>query len=255
MLLDDDAEFAEDFVERAIDRMNDTASQMICPYVINFFDNVSEFKYSPLRGFKYRLLGVQWSSSSNGNLFTRIRRTGGYSTPVEYDKDKVYYVEGMPGLIMFGITECMKLIHFEEEVWTDDAKYSILEDQILCYKMALNGFRTVFAPDLIVRHLDSSVIISGDKKLANVYSYSRNNPIFWHRFIYKVKPFRLLSLIAMARRTIFTILASFMRGVKSSDYSSFKMSVIGLKEAIAFIASDKYRSLSAIGFSAARSKE
>lgn len=77
-------------------------------------------------------------------------------------------------------------IRFDEELWLESAPYALPEDQVMFYKMYLNGLKILTSFDSGIEHLDAGSTLGLDNERLNkiIYSEYRNKLIFWHRFIY-----------------------------------------------------------------------
>lgn len=88
--------------------------------------------------------------------------------------------------------------HFEEELWLDEAPYAYPEDQVMFYKMYLNGLKLLISFDSGIVHLDAGSTMAGseERMSKHIYSEYRNKTIFWRSFIYPNRSVKLLSLLA-----------------------------------------------------------
>lgn len=69
-------------------------------------------------------------------------------------------------------------IHFEEDLWLDDAPYAIPEDKVMYYKMHLNGLKILTHYDSGFTHLDAGTSMANNRARQTAYSSARNNKIF-----------------------------------------------------------------------------
>lgn len=70
-------------------------------------------------------------------------------------------------------------IHFEDDMWLDDAPNAIPEDKVMFYKMHLCGLRILTHYNSGFSHLDAGTsLMSSDKASKLAYSSARNNYIF-----------------------------------------------------------------------------
>lgn len=101
------------------------------------------------------------------------------------DENMIYPTQSGHGTICFGKTSSLKALHFEHELWLEGAEYALPEDQVMFYKLFLQGNKLIYAPKIKLIHLDAGTSITSDKKLKNIYASARNSLIFWHRFIFR----------------------------------------------------------------------
>jgi hypothetical protein len=74
-------------------------------------------------------------------------------------------------------------IHFEEDLWLDDSPYAIPEDQVMFYKMHLNGLKILTQYHSGWKHLDGQTSTSGNRAQKVAYSIARNHAIFYGLYI------------------------------------------------------------------------
>ncbi len=124
-----------------------------------------------------RLWGDRWAY--------KVLRTGGFSynnNPIK----SVYESTSNAGPCFFCKKKDFLKIHFEEELWLDDAAYALPEDQVMYYKMHLLGLKVLTSFDSGIIHLDAgSATANTPNRIARlIYSEYRNKLIFWYRFIF-----------------------------------------------------------------------
>lgn len=145
--------------------------------------------------------------------------------------------------MFFGKTKALQSLKFKEELWLEGAGYPLPEDQVMYYKLFLNGSKIVYTSDLRLIHLDAGTSITEDRKLKNLYASSRNGIIFWHRFIYKVRKNKLAAILGISRRVVNTSLIALCRGILKRDMSCFKTYIKGYKDGIAYLNTQEYHRL------------
>ncbi len=76
-------------------------------------------------------------------------------------------------------------IHFEDDLWLDDAPYAIPEDKVMFYKMHLNGLKAITHYKSGFTHLDAGTSVTSSDRAAKIeYSMARNNRIFYKLYIW-----------------------------------------------------------------------
>lgn len=105
------------------------------------------------------------------------------------------------------------------------------------------GNKLLYAPQIEMVHLDAGTSINSERKLKNTYASARNGLIFWHRFIYKVRPDKINVTMAISRRIIFTLLISALKGLKNRNFAQFKTQMKGYNDARKYVRSEFYKSL------------
>lgn len=180
----------------------------------------------------------------NDSFMVKVWKTGGFIVNSHIEAHKQYYSQSGHSTCVFGKTQALKNIRFEEELWLQDTKYALPDDMVMFYKLYLQGNKIAIDRNAYFFHLDAgSSLMTEDKKLNNIYASARNGVIFWHRFIYSCQPQRFISALCISRRIFFTILFSFIKGIAYRNMSFVKTYIAGYKDAFHFLASDKYKQL------------
>lgn len=192
LFLDDDVYLPSNAVETLYNEMKSNGSQVISPCL---FPNHSVSFKSKLR---LTLLGREVPRLFNKQWGYKVLRTGGFSYN-NYPEKAVYESTTNAGPCFFCKKEDFLKIHFEEELWLDEAPYAFPEDQVMYYKMHLYGLRILTSFDSGIVHLDAgSAIQSSDSKILKViYSEYRNKTIFWYKYIYRQEKNLLLKCWSM----------------------------------------------------------
>lgn len=106
-------------------------------------------------------------------------------------------------------------IKYEDELWLDETPYAFPDDQVMFYKMYLNGLKILTSYDSGIDHLDAGSSTGGvDRTCKVIYSEYRNKLIFWYRFLYSNEKNYLLRLWKIACITYVYGLQSVNAGYK-----------------------------------------
>lgn len=179
LFLDDDVYLPPTGVETLYNEMTEHNAQVISP--CTFQNHKVSWKskiVQSLMGKEVpRLFGDRWGY--------KVLRTGGFSynnNPVK----PVYESTTNAGPCFFCRKEDFLKIKYHEELWLDETPYALPDDQVMFYKMHLNGLKVLTSFDSGIVHLDagSTMQASEEKVLRVIYSEFRNKTIFWHRYIY-----------------------------------------------------------------------
>lgn len=179
LFLDDDVYLPPTGVETLYNEMTEHNAQVISP--CTFQNHKVSWKskiVQSLMGKEVpRLFGDRWGY--------KVLRTGGFSynnNPVK----PVYESTTNAGPCFFCRKEDFLKIKYHEELWLDETPYALPDDQVMFYKMHLNGLKILTSFDSGIVHLDagSTMQASEEKVLKVIYSEYRNKTIFWHRYIY-----------------------------------------------------------------------
>lgn len=189
-----------------------------------------------------RLWGDRWAY--------KVLRTGGFSynnNPIK----SVYESTSNAGPCFFCKKKDFLKIHFEEELWLDDAAYALPEDQVMYYKMHLLGLKVLTSFDSGIIHLDAgSATANTPNRIARlIYSEYRNKLIFWYRFIFCPEKSVLKRIWAVVCffytigiQTIKYVIMLLMGNAKLSN-AFFR----GVKDAVFYLSSKEYKPFNKYG--------
>ena len=177
LFLDDDVFLPANAVEILFNHIMENGADVVSP---NTFENHK-------MGWKTRLMNWILAKAvpfKSDKWAYKVLRSGGFGYNSNPTKD-FYWSETNAGPCFLCRKKDFLKIHFEEEIWLDDAPYALPEDQVMFYKMHLNGLKvaTIFNSGIV--HLDAGTAVntSSDRNRKMLYSEYRNQIIFWHKFI------------------------------------------------------------------------
>ncbi len=250
--IDDDVEFDSDFVSRLQEQLTANNADFVSPAVVDLNGRpmIGQSDKQHLVAWKYFIsntvswyYGKRWEGRISP-FAIKIARSGGFITNPDMDTHTVYLSQSGSGALIFGKTEKLKRLDLSSELWLEDTGYALPDDQVIYYKLYLQGNRHIYCPWLKLRHLDAMAsTASAQRRLTATYAMARNGLIFWHRFIYKCDRRKVGDIISCLRRVTATLLMSGIAGLKSRDFTTFRTSLRGYRDALAFIRSDRYRRL------------
>ena len=84
-------------------------------------------------------MGVSIRKRLKDSFMVKVWRTGGFIVNSAVEDNKQYYSQSGHGTCVFGRTKALKELHFEEELWLQDAKYALPDDMVMFYKLYLRG--------------------------------------------------------------------------------------------------------------------
>lgn len=179
LFLDDDVYLPPTGVETLYNEMIEHNAQVISPCTF------SNHKVSWKSKIVQSLMGKEVTCLFGDRWAYKVLRTGGFSynnNPVK----SVYESTTNAGPCFFCRKTDFLKIHFEEDLWLDDAPYALPEDQVMYYKMHLCGLKIITSFDSGIIHLDagSTMQASDEKVLKVIYSEFRNKTIFWYKYLY-----------------------------------------------------------------------
>lgn len=174
----------------------------------------------------------------------KVMRTAGYSynaNPIQ----PTYCSQTNAGPCFFCRKNAFLNIHFEEELWMDEQKYALGEDQVMFYKMHLKGLKILTSYNSGILHLDAGASRIQEKEKNIIYSDFRFKTIFWHRFVYSPETYiflKLWDIICIIYALGFTISISLIKG----QWDIYKLKIKAISDGIRFIRSEEYKRISKV---------
>lgn len=177
LMLDDDVYLPPTGVETLFRAVTEHGADVVSP--CTFSNHATMGKARRLN----RLLGKEMPFRSEEWCY-RVTSSGGFAYNERPDKN-FYWSETNAGPCLLCRKQDFLNIHFEEELWLDEAPYSLPDDQVMFYKMHLNGLKVATVFNSGIEHLDAGTTVgrSDDREMKKLFSEYRNRIIFWHRFI------------------------------------------------------------------------
>lgn len=244
LFLDDDVYLPPKGVETLYREMVENHAQVISPCVF------ANHQASVKRKILLSLLGREVCRVRGKRWGFKVLRNAGFSyrnNPVQ----GVYESQTNAGPCFFCRKEDFLKIKYEEENWLEGSPYAFPDDQVMFYKMYKKGLKQLTSFDSGILHLDASSTVSNnqEKTVKLIYSEYRNKLIFWHRFIYTpeknlgLKVWSLVCILYVYVIQFLNALLRYVRGQKRESNAYFR----GLRDGYAFIRSEEYRKIPAIG--------
>lgn len=180
LFCDDDVEFPPDFAEKLMQPLEQQNYSCSAGPLLDFF---------PPQSIKYVLASVLGGAcvmlhgcSSN---YVRILRTSGwsYSWRAATQELAVLETQSLAGPCFMVRTKDFSSIDLQQEFWADKNGYAAIDDQIMAYKLHLNGYRCCIVCDAKFVHNDAKTSTK-NMRLEPMYAGTFNHYVFWHRFIY-----------------------------------------------------------------------
>lgn len=220
LLLDDDVEFAPDFVENLLNIGKANHADVVCP----------KFSSGGKRSYAQHILNTitltRQESDKFPDYFIRISRGGGYIVNSRIDENKMYLTQSGIGICSLCRLEAVKAIHFEQDLWLEKYGYALPEDQVFFYKMNLYGFKVIYTPKYEFVHLDakSGAVTGCDAVARRVRNYrlsGRNFTLFWYLYIYRyaTRWNRFFAIVALTYKMLVTTLVYAIYSVLTRNWS------------------------------------
>lgn len=235
LFLDDDVYLPPSAVETLYKQLQEKGADVISP------DVFSNAKRPLVAELLMTLSGRMRARRGDNKWGYKVMRTAGYS----YNANPVlptYWSQTNAGPCFFCRKNDFLKIHFEEELWMDQQKYALGDDQVMFYKMHLCGLKILTSYNSGILHLDAGASRTQEKEKNIIYSDFRFKTIFWHRFIFTPERNLLLKLwnsICIVYALGFTLSISLLKG----QWDIFKLKRKAIKDARAFLKSASYHKL------------
>lgn len=240
LFLDDDLQFEEDFTKVLFEPLFLGKADVVFPPQLELFP--------PKHGIKKLVPMITLSACPtifHKDMYTKILRSGGWSYNREYLKglDKYLPSESAAGACFAVKKQIFLHINFEEELWLQDVKYALWDDQVMFYKFYKKGYKIVCAVNALMEHLDAGGSSTG-RNIEAAFANSRNKYIFWHRFIYLPEKFKVLSSLAFHYSMIMNMIFMGIRGIlKVDSRKEFVMFVKGYHQGKKYVSEKAYLEL------------
>lgn len=243
LALDDDVEFSANFIEELFKTLLKTNSDFVSPIVRDINTNCNN-KSSKIIELKNYLLGIAYKKKLKCNYSVIINNSGEFTVNTNIQPNIQYYNQSGHGTCLFGKTQKIKDIHFEDELWLEDTKYALPEDMVMFYKLYLYGNKIAMNFNVRFIHLDAgSSLMNENKKINNIFASARNGYIFWYKFIYQMRKKKFKTILAMSRRIFFTCFFSFIKGIIKCNFKYFRTYIKGYIDGYRYVKSSQYKPL------------
>ena len=235
LFLDDDVYLPPSAVEFLYKQLKSNDGNVISPDV---FPNS---KRSFISEMMMTLSGRMRARRNDKKWGYKVMRNAGYSYNANPVKS-VYLSQTNAGPCFFCSKKDFLDIHFSDELWLDKLGYALGDDQVMFYKMYMNGLKVLTSYDSGIEHLDAGTTISKDKEKTLIYADFRFKTIFWHRFIYlpdKSIFQKLLDILSIGYAFLFTLFISLVKG----EYDILQLKWNAMKDGWDFIKTTEYKLL------------
>lgn len=235
LFLDDDLQFPPDTVETMFRLLQQENADVISP---DIFPNAERPSGQELM---MTLSGRMRSRKDDGIWGYKVMRTAGYSYNRHPSKE-TYLSQTNAGACFLCSKRKFIDIRFEEELWLDRHGYALGEDQVMFYKMYLEGFKilTWYRHGFI--HLDGGNNLDKSKKRDVIYADFFFKSVFWHRFIYKPEKsaaMKLLDIVCLLYMAMFALSISAIK----LQFGIMILKARAFTSAVRFIRSEEYREI------------
>ena len=241
LLVDDDIAFDEDFVQKLYAPIARGEYDITAGPLCDLFPRT---KAKVIRS----ILGASAvPAPKNAEYYARVLRSVGYQyNRIEIPQPKVYPTETAGGACIFGRTDVVRSLHYEDELWLDRFVYALYDDAVFFYKAHCNGLRCGIVADAVYVHLDAATSkTGGNAKMERAAAFNRI--VMWHRFIYKREKYvlgKVWAAVCLTHRffvqfIVFLGKVLFGKDVWETMAAQFDGMIHGLK----WLKSEEYRNL------------
>lgn len=177
LILDDDVFLPQDTVERMYKMMKETGADCIIP------DTFPSHKLSRWQKV-VAYMSNNVSSRGNDGFAIKIKRSGAFSFNGNPPEGALLPTQSGAGPAFFIRKEAFKAIRYDDEFWVDDFPAgTFYEDQLMYYKMYVNGVKMFMWFNSGVLHLDAGTNNQREKSYNKLMYRAMANHVIWHRSV------------------------------------------------------------------------
>lgn len=230
LLLDDDVEFEAEFVEKEFKTIQKAKATCCIAYMAR---NVN-IKKRTLKKRINHIIGSEVYKNTNDNFLYKINKAGGFITNTHIDFSKPVYSQTGHGSNCLCKVSDLRSIHFEKELWLESSGYALPDDQVMFYKLFLQGTNIAVCTNTYFQHLDAATTNDGKRYLRIAQAKASNYLIFWYRFIYKRKK-GLEKITAIVAIIVRNLMECLLYALKCHNLNVIKSIYKGWKFAASYI--------------------
>ena len=233
LFCDDDFFFPPDAATRLFDALLENKADCISPNV--YPNHQWSFKEKCIAALFYGTYPSLFSKYA-----FRIRKSSFYSYALF--PRQVMPTQSFSGGCFLIDKQVFSRIHFEEERWIEASPYANGEDQLIAYKLFVNGYKSLVYFDTGILHLDARSSHTPDAR-KNYYYIGLVRYVLWYRTIYQPCATKLgkayASLCYYAQWCWLFILALCSRALGKSTFK-VRTTIEFLKDAKRFVRSESF---------------
>lgn len=177
LIMDDDVFVPHDGVENMVEMMDEYGVDCVIP------DTFPNHKMT----WRQKLIAYMSNDVSgrrDDGYAMRIKRSGAFSYNNNPKKKAVLPTQSGAGPVFFVKRKAFEDIRYSDELWVDNyPPGTFYEDQLMYYKMYVNGCRMVTWFDSGVEHLDAGTNNQREKSYEKLMYRAMANYMIWHRSV------------------------------------------------------------------------
>ncbi len=241
LILDDDVYLPPTAVESMLEAMDRLQADCIIP-------DTFPTHHSSWKGKLIAYLSNHVSGRRNDQWGIRIKKSGAFSYNNSPERGSFYRTESGAGPAFMVKSDAFRSIRYADEYWIDQfPPGTFYEDQLMYYKMHVNGVRMYIWYDSGITHLDAGTNNQKEKNAEKLMYRAMANYVIWHRSVLETMgashtAYCLCSLSYFYRFLLAWITRFFFSLIKMQlrfFCSYFKGNIKGLR----FVLSEEYKSL------------
>lgn len=240
LIIDDDVYFPPDAVEQMYNALQENNADGVAP---DTFPS-QEMSYSnKVKAFVAN--GIKEHHDDRWAI--KVLPSGAFTYNADPPKHGFLPTQSAAGTAVFMKTSVWRSIHYEDEEWIDEFPAgSFAEDQVMFYKMFVNGVKILMWYGSDCRHLDANTNKASAKSYEKLYYRAMSVYLSWHRTIYGagLSPSSTRGLrsafAARYRRGCFT---RFVFSLMQGSFRFLKAYRKGIKDAKEYTAKEEYKTL------------
>lgn len=236
LFLDDDLSFPSDFVKNMFYHLYEKEAAVISP---DIFPNDKRPLIDEISMF---ISGRMKARRKDNKYGYKVLYTSGYSYNKNI-KQPVYISNTNAGACFLCKKKDFLKINFRDELWLDNMAYAMGEDQVMFYKMYLNGLKQITFFNSGILHLDGgNTYNSREKRRKVVLNDLYFRRIFFHRFLLLPENRKLIKFAKILSKYYFFTF-SMMVSLLKLDFKMFKDKLKYISLADDFLKSEEYLNL------------
>ncbi len=222
LVLDDDMEFAPDFVEQLIRMSIDTNADAMIPLSDKHFSFAQRCLYLLMGGPIQRKRSPYRNEILRNGSYAYNDSLGGNINPTQSGNFPCFLMR----------TDLTSKLSLKEELWLDETRYAWPDDQVFFYKAFLMGGKIMSCKTPTYVHNDGKAGTHSvrKRKIDGAYAVGRNSYIFWRKFVYPNFPNKAITQLSFLYRITALRVLYFILGAKKFDLSQFKAFCKGLRD-------------------------
>lgn len=221
LIIDDDVYFPPDAIEKMYGYLQEHHADGIAPDTF------------PTQSMSWTFKAIAYMSNDvrsrkADNWAIKIRSSGSFSFNNHPPYGAVLPTQSAAGTALFVNRQAWQAIHYEEEQWVDQFPPGTFgEDQLMFYKLHVNGYKLLMWYDSGVVHLDANTNKASAKSYEKLYYRAMSLYLTWHRSLlsnpnipvdekkYLARAYHRRYLKGIFTRIVFSLLHGSFRFVKA----------------------------------------